>query len=1647
MNNKEPGNSSNGFGGNHSIFFTELNEVLISRFPSEKASDITRFAEIYYGSSPLKELLSERNDDLYEATVSVWEFLQKFDPKKPKIRVYNPEFDQHGWQSSHTVVEVLCLDTPFLVDSVRMELNSNGVVVHSLCNSVLQVSRDESGLLTEVKGRTVNGVESKGVQIEALLHIEVVRESNQKTLENLERQILDVVTELKLVVDDFPKMLKVAANIATDLKRGKLSNAKGLNGNKDNEENKGDNEEINEVFEFINWMTESHFTFLGGREYSLEQVEGEACLTPMVDSELGVLRFKKDVDVLDEVMQPPRASSDDEVSDQQILVFAKSATKARIHRPAYPDIVVVRKYNDKGVYIGEYRFIGLYTSKVYSSDADSIPVIRRKVKEVVKQSGFGLSGHDGKFLQQIIQTLPRDELFQITQAELLDTVVGILHMQERPILRLFMRQDTFGRFATALIYSPKETYSTALREKFQDVLQSNLPVLDLEYSTLFSESILARAQITLRLDTRESVRYNVIDIERSLIHVARDWNDNLLDTLVEVRGEENGLAYAAQFKDSFPASYREDMVARTAVSDIKQMLELTANKNLGMKFYRSLGDDAKQFRFKLFRGNDALPLSEVLPILEQLGLDVLSARPYEIALKDGRQFYINDFSVHYADSAGIKVDDVKDIFQDAFANVWHGYAENDSFNRLVLGVGLEWRTVAMLRGYAKYLKQVGFAFSQHYIEAVLAKNKHVVRELCELFSLRFDPDLYIGDDSKELELLEKINSQLEEVENLDEDRILRRYLHVMLGTVRTNYFQRDKNGCHKPYISYKFTPDKIPDLPKPLPMYEVFVYSPRIEGVHLRGGKVARGGLRWSDRFEDYRTEVLGLVKAQQVKNAVIVPVGAKGGFVCKHLPKNGSREQVMNEVVSCYKTFIRGLLDITDNICSDGKGHTKVVPPKNVLRKDDDDPYLVVAADKGTATFSDIANELSNEYGFWLGDAFASGGSVGYDHKKMGITARGAWVSVLRHFRELGLDTQSSEFTVVGIGDMGGDVFGNGMLSSEHIRLVAAFNHMHIFIDPNPNAKDTFKERKRLFELPRSSWADFDNKLLSTGGGIFLKSAKAIRISPEMQTRFDIAESTMTPAELISAILKAPVDLIWNGGIGTYVKGSQELNSSVGDKANDSVRVNGSQLRAQVIGEGGNLGFTQLGRVEYSLNGGLSNTDFIDNAGGVDCSDHEVNIKILLNDVVSKGDMTVKQRNEMLVDMTDDVAQLVLKNNYRQVQAISLAQAESAHRIVEYRRLIQYFESEGKLDRELEFIPTDEIIADREANGIGLSRPELCVLVSYCKANLKEELIASTVPDETYMCEAITSAFPAAIENKFADQLDRHKLRREIIATQVANKLINLMGPTFIQRMIDATGASSPDIAKAFFIAKDVFGMEQLWEAIEKLDFHVGAQDQMDMMLGLMRLVRRGTRWFLRNRRCELDVSTVTERFSPGVHQVSNELPSLLVGARLKQWEKNRAYYMAQGFPAELADVAAGANSMLPVLGIVEAAEIANRPVKEVAQYYFSLGDRLELFWFAQEIDNLPVDNHWQALAREAFRDDLDWQQRSLTVSVLQLGLDDMDVGEQVDHWCKEFEFMVHRWKSMIFELRSAQHQEFSMYSVALRELMDLAQLASRKL
>lgn len=1585
-----------------------LCQEIESRLAKERAVDLTQFAQLYYSSASLTDLKEWKLEDLYGSTLACWQFIQVRKREQAKVRVFNPDYEQHGWQSTHTIIEVLQEDMPFVVDSLRMELNSRNLTIHAIHNAVLTMKRDDKGELIDALRKDSR---AKNTHRESLVSIQVDRHTGDGELKALEQALLNVLEDVTMVVEDFDMMVQ-RCDALTD------SFAKKLKG--------FDSDITAEVHDFILWLKD-HFTFLGYDEYSLVSKDGKQKLEAVPGSQLGLLKF------CDEHCRSALVNDNDRDAEGFVLIpdilsFTKSNRKSSVHRPIYPDYISIKRYDSKGVLIGESRFLGLYTSSVYIQSSRQIPIVRRKVNAIMEKSGLHRQGHDWKELLQILEIHPRDDLFQVSVDDLYQSVIGILQIHERRQIRLFVRRDYFGQFYSCLVYSPRDIYSTDFRHKVQARLCEELKCDQVDFTTYFSESILTRTQFILRGDDIAD-SFDAVKLEGLVRQAARSWTDDLRDTLVETLGEEQGTRTYNLFGDGFSASYSADFSPRTAVVDLQHIAKLSDTNPLQLSFYQALERDQTSLNFKLFSLGASLPLSDVIPVLENLGLRVIDEHPYRVESKD-QNVWIHDFNLHYIGIGTVSLATLRNVFEAAFLQVWKGLAASDEFNRLVLAGELDWRDVAMLRAYAAYMKQIGFPMSQEAISATLNSYVNIASNLVHLFHARFEPASTVDEVAIEAQII----SSLDDVVSLNDDRVIREYLTLIKATLRTNYFQVD-NGQYKSYFSFKLSPQDIPDIPLPKPKFEIFVFSPQVEGVHLRGGKVARGGLRWSDRLEDFRTEVLGLVKAQQVKNAVIVPVGAKGGFVAKQLADSMTREEWLAEGIRCYKTFISGLLDITDNLVEG-----EVVPPNLVVRHDEDDTYLVVAADKGTATFSDIANSIAEEYGFWMGDAFASGGSQGYDHKKMGITAKGAWVSVERHFRELGLNTDKENFSVLGIGDMSGDVFGNGMLLSKHIQLVAAFNHLHIFIDPSPDAAKSWKERQRLFDLPRSSWTDYNEKLISKGGGIFARSSKSISLTPEIQSLIGIEVDSLPPNELIKALLKSPIDLLWNGGIGTYVKAESETDADIGDKANDSLRVNGSELQCKVIGEGGNLGMSQKARMEYALNGGRMNTDFIDNAAGVDCSDHEVNIKILLNQVVDNGDMTVKQRNRLLEDMTAEVSELVLQNNYRQVQAISMAESRSLESMSEYQRYISHMETAGKLDRALEFLPEDDVLNERRSMQIGLTRPELSVLISYSKAELKEALSLSDVPEDPYLCNELYTAFPSQLVDGFTDSLTVHRLRREIIGTQIANHMVNMMGINFVDRLRISTGADEASIARAYILARDVFDVESLWLQIEKLDHKVCSDLQIDMMHELQHLMRRATRWFVRNRRAELDCTSEVERFSSQLQKILAKQDSVLCGEPLQRWERAKAHYQEKGVPAKLSKLVAGARCLYASLGIIEVADLSDVPTDKVAQVYFCLGERLELDWLSQKLNTLSVDNYWQALAREAFRDDLDWQQRAIVSTAIQGRVKGSSVQCVVDKWCEENEWLVCRWKNVLAELKSAKKQEYAMYTVALRELFDLA-------
>ncbi|GGB84886.1 NAD-specific glutamate dehydrogenase [Marinobacterium zhoushanense] len=1589
---------------NKEQLISRLGENLQVRFPVQEVEAITALARRYYQVIPSDELLQRSLDDLLGITLSAWQFLQQHDLDEPKVRVFNPDFEQHGWQSGHTVIEVLQSDMPFLVDSIRMELNRRELAIHTICNTVLCVQRDQ-GQLQSILTEAMPEVECRR---ESLIHLEIDRQSDPEVLKALQQGLLDVLTEVRVAVTDHQPMREGVSQL--------LESTKSQAG-----------EQAQQTAEFLDWLLDNHFTFLGYDRFE-PAAEGSGWQR-LPQQALGIQSRQSG----DQLLNPTG------ISDGELLSFSREGRRSRVHRPAHLDVICVQSVDGSGKVRALHRFVGLYTSPVYRRSLTEIPLVRTKAQAVLKRAGFTPDGHSSKELLDILEDLPREELFLASIDELYQIAIGVFDLQERHKVRLLIRRDDCKGFYSCLYYVPRELFNSALRQKIQKVLTEQLQAQEVEFRTRFSDSILARVHFVLRVDPNSTPGCDFKRLERRVIEASRAWDDELKRGLVDVNGEEQGNRLAMHYVQAFPSAYREHFSPRSTLLDIYHLEQLTPSQPVAMSFYRALEPTSEVLRCKLYQAERSIVLSDVLPILEQLGLKVLGEHPYPVQRRDGQRFWLHDFTLTPRGAEPVELEAIKPIVQEAFLRLWHGDAENDPFNRLVLAARLNWREVALLRAYARYSKQLRLGFSQTYIAEALCRYPQIARQLVALFRARFEPARQVSDKVQALaeRLEQSILEGLDRVSSLDDDKILRRYLVLIRATLRTNYFRTDEAGLPRGYFSFKLDPSAIPEIPKPRPRFEIFVYSPRVEGVHLRGGKVARGGLRWSDRLEDYRTEVLGLVKAQQVKNAVIVPVGAKGGFVAKRLPDGGDREALLAEGIACYQTFIRGLLDLTDNLVAG-----ELVPPADVVRHDEDDPYLVVAADKGTATFSDIANAIAEEYGFWLGDAFASGGSQGYDHKKMGITARGAWESVKRHFREQGLDTQSESFTVVAIGDMSGDVFGNGMLLSEHIRLAAAFNHQHIFIDPEPDATASFAERQRLFALPRTTWADYAPGLISQGGGVFLRSAKWIEITEPMRERFGITETRLTPNELISALLRSPVDLIWNGGIGTYIKASSETHAEVGDKANDGLRIDARELRCRVLGEGGNLGFTQLGRAEFAALGGACNTDFIDNAGGVDCSDHEVNIKILLNDLVAAGDLTLKQRNRLLAEMTDEVAELVLRNNYRQVQALSLAERHVRHAPDEYLRLIQHLESSGRLDRALEAIPDDAQFAERRDRGPALTRPELSVLLAYAKAELKEELMRATeVTDDRYLGAALATAFPEPLVSAYAEPLLRHRLKPEIVATQLANDMVNTLGPSFANRLRQSTGAGLAQILTAYVISRDLFELPALWRRIEALDNRVPAAVQLDMMSDLVRLARRACRWVLRQPELLRNAADAVERYRQGVAGLSQSLAERLSGEPRQNWQARFDELTGVGVPDDLAGVVAGSDSLYSALAIIEVAAQTGQPLEQVADIYFGLGERLELHWFDQQVKALSADSHWEAMARDSYREELDSQQRALTVSVLQFDQSSADAGRSIEQWLSHHGDALSRWQQMLADLRGVGQKECAVFSVALRELWMLAQ------
>ena len=1599
---------------------TVMDEILAlarQRLSAAQALEAVGFIEEYFKQVDGEDLADREPADLYGAALSHLNLARRFVSGAPKLRIYNPRLEEHGWESRHTIVEIVNDDMPFLVDSITMEVNRQGYTQHLTIHPLMRARRDQVGDLVSIQSLAGDG------SLESLIHVEVDRQTDPARIKALGDGILVVLADVRAAVQDWLKMRQRVADIVAELD----APPKGL-----------PKEEIVEGAAFLQWVHDNHFALLGFRDYDLVKEGSGDMLRIVAGSGLGILREPSHGGTSRSFTElPPELRRI--ARERRLLVLTKANSRATVHRPGYLDYIGVKRFNADGDVSGERRFIGLYTSSAYSANPADIPLLRQKVASVMSRAGFPPASHLGKNLLTVLESYPRDELFQISEQELFDTAMGVLRLGNRQRTRVFVRRDVYGRFYSCLVYLPRDRYNTELRLRIQEILKRAFNGVSVEFTPYLTESVLARIFMLVRTEhPAAAIGADVRVIEQEIVHAMRRWEDDLALALIDTSGEEAANRIVRAYATAFPAAYREDVPSRVALHDISLLEQLTNECPLRVSLYRPLEAPPDHMRFRLFHLGGPIPLSGSLPMLERMGVRILDEKSYAIEPEGKLPSYIHDFGMTHGqggvENGGLEIEAVRALFEDAFTQVWRGDIESDDFNRLVLRARLSARQIVLLRAYCKYLKQAGFTFSQAYIEHTLAAHPAIAARLTDLFHARFDPAQVTAAKTRADELEAEIQVALDQVANLDEDRILRRYLAVIKATLRTNYYQMGVDGKPKPYLSFKLDPRLVPELPEPRPMFEIFVYSPRVEGIHLRGGKVARGGLRWSDRMEDFRTEVLGLMKAQMVKNAVIVPVGSKGGFVVKQPPAGGDRDAVLKEGIACYQTLLRGMLDLTDNLVGG-----KVVPPRDVVRQDGDDTYLVVAADKGTAAFSDIANGVSAEYGFWLGDAFASGGSVGYDHKKMGITAKGAWESVKRHFRELGIDTQTTDFTVAGVGDMSGDVFGNGMLLSKHIRLVAGFDHRHIFLDPSPDTAASFAERERLFNLPRSSWADYNAALISPGGDVFPRSAKSIAIRPEVKSVLGIADDSLTPMELMRAILKAPVDLFYNGGIGTYVKAATETHADVGDRANDSIRINGRELRCRVVAEGGNLGFTQRGRIEYALAGGRINTDAIDNSAGVDCSDHEVNIKILLGAVVADGELTDKQRNKLLAEMTDEVGALVLTDNYYQPQSLSVMASNAPRLLDAQARFMRHLEKAGRLNRAVEFLPTEEEIAERRGKGQGLTRPESAVLLAYSKIALFDQLLDSDLLEDDYVATIMANYFPTALRQRYGEVMARHPLRREIIATVVVNGMLNRVGATFVNRAQEDTGAAPAEVVRAYILVRDIFRLDDLWRAIEALDNRVPADVQLRMLSDVGRLVLRATLWFLRRRRQRLPISDVVAIFAPGAAAVSGRLKELLSPTDLQALTDAERRLAEAGVPADLAMRAAPLDGIYSVLDIVEVSRETGRSVDLVAAVYFSLIGRLDLRWLYGQIGLLPADSHWQGLARAALRDDLASQLRALASGVLRLTPEDNTADALLAKWEVHYSAPMVRMREVMADLKIGQALDLAMLSVALRELRGL--------
>lgn len=1574
------------------------------------------FAKVYYANVGLEDLMEASAESLESSVFSMWEFALNRHPEEIKIRLYSKKQTGKDHSPSQTIIEIINDNRPFLVDSVIASINSLGYSTHLVIHPVMKIERDKNHVLKAVFPPLQA---SHDGSYESLIHCEILGSFSPEKLKILEEEVMSSLQDAKAAVEDWLIMRKQLQVVIKDLKTAPPLVP---------------HEELEETVSFLEWVENNHFTFLGFCHYTL--VYNQTAKKYVLSSEegLGILRDP----LRQKITHIFRGIDFSIVNYQQIMGFdplliTKTSAVSLVHRRDPMDSITVKITNKKGDVTELFQFVGLFTSVAYNKSVWDIPLLRRKVSNIVKRSGFSEQWHDGKTLMHILESFPRDELFQASEDWLFETCMDVLRLQNRQRLTLYIREDRFERFLSCIVYVPRERYDSALRTKIKEILEHALQGTITNWQTQFGELAFARIHFNLNLIHNKIPSYDLKAIEDELLEASLTWRDHLHLFLSQIFGEKKGQEIFERYGKGFSRGYQERFTPSEAIIDIQEIEQSLHQSHLHVSLSQQQIKDKSHVRFRIYAQTGPISLSNVLPVLENMNFKVLSEIPFIITLSNNQKVWMHDFDMRTQEGESVEIEHFRNYFLEGFNHIWAEEIENDGFNKLIVRANLKWQECQLIRAYAKYLRQLQVTFSQTYMEETLAKYPHVCHLLVQLFTCKFDPNSKEDRERASEEILNKIKIFLEDVLVLDEDRILNKFVNAISSTLRTNYYQL-KDDKHKPYISIKIDCKSIDEMPLPKPKYEIFIYSPRVEAIHLRGGKVARGGIRWSDRREDFRTEVLGLMKAQMVKNTVIVPVGSKGGFIIKRPPsRDDPTLSLMNEVVYCYQTMMRGLLDLTDNIQG-----SEVVSPQNVVCWDEDDPYLVVAADKGTATFSDIANQIAQEYDFWLDDAFASGGSSGYDHKKMGITARGAWESVKRHFREMGMNVNEDEITVVGIGDMSGDVFGNGMLLSPRIRLQAAFNHMHIFIDPSPDPAISFKERKRLFNLPASSWLDYNPDLISRGGGVFERKVKMIKMTPEIKALLGIHEDTLTSPDLIRYILKAPVDLMWLGGIGTFIKSSLESNNDVGDRLNDAIRINGVEVRAKVIAEGANLGVTQLGRIEYAKTGGHINTDAIDNSAGVDCSDHEVNIKILLSKVMKEDALTLDDRNQLLKDMTHDVGRLVLKDNFWQNQSISFSCSQGYSLLDEQANLIRDLESEGLLNRALEALPDEKEIARRMIDKQGLTRPELAVLLAYAKLSLESQLIHSELPDFSILKQRLLSYFPERLQQNYHNEILTHPLRREITTTLFTNILVNRMGITFVHEIKRRLGVKTIDVAKAYLIVRELLSLSILWHDVEARET-LPSTFQTELLLTIYENVKQMTDWFIRFDVPYKDAEDIIQFFKEDFLILQEDLPSLFPLKKYKNYEKKYNEYLYIGVSATLATKFLTLDSLVSAPDMILLSKELLIDVKLVAKVYYSLGQQLGFDWLRNTALDLSGETLWSQEAANSLIEDFYTNQRTMTKKILTNG-------HSFDHLFKEdgtiSESVLHGGdvESMLIDIMTASTVDFAMMTVINRRLHRLA-------